>query len=63
MTDEILGWKPPVIYDMGADQTRIATQEDIDRLVKQVAVLGQFFRDMQTQSRLVRTSLGVPDNA
>lgn len=36
---DINGWVPPVIYDINTDQTRIATQEDIDRM--QWAV-GQF---------------------
>lgn len=33
MSEEIQGWKPPVIYDVSEGKTRIATQADIDRLV------------------------------
>lgn len=33
MSEEINGWKPPVIHDLGNDRTRIVTQEDVDQLV------------------------------
>lgn len=33
MSEEIQGWKPPLIYDVNEGKTRVATQEDIDRLV------------------------------
>ena len=32
MSETINGWAPPVIYDIVAEEKRIATQEDIDRL-------------------------------
>lgn len=32
MSDEINGWKPPVIYDIYTDSHRIATQHDIDEM-------------------------------
>lgn len=32
MTESIQGWKPPVIYDVSIDATRIATQGDINAL-------------------------------
>lgn len=43
MSEEILGWKPPVIYDSVNNSTRIATQEDVDRL--------QLFNDSLCQFR------------
>lgn len=35
----INGWTPPVIYDIANDSSRVATQEDVDRMQ---AALNQF---------------------
>lgn len=39
MSDEINGWKPPVIYDIHTDTHRIATQQDIDQMTAAINAL------------------------
>lgn len=41
MTDSINGWTPPVVYDFmsGRSQSRIVTQEDVDRWNEQISAL------------------------
>lgn len=34
LDEQIAGWKPPTIYDVGRDEKRIATQDDVDRLMR-----------------------------
>lgn len=34
---------PPVIYDMGSDEPRAATQDDFDQMHRAIAILGSFF--------------------
>lgn len=53
MSEEIQGWKPPVIYDPVDGKTRIVTQADVDRLVlierayrRAAMVVHETFRDL-----------------
>ena len=34
MTETLNGWQPPLIYDIAIGEKRIATQEDVDRLME-----------------------------
>lgn len=42
-TPSINGWKPPVVYDIAEDMSRIATQDDIDKMVRQIRLLTECF--------------------
>jgi hypothetical protein len=45
MTDSINGWTPPIVYDLGTDTRRIATQADVDDMQRQLLLLGGFYTD------------------
>jgi len=58
MADEINGWKPPLIYDLGRDERRIATQEDVDRLMHVTRILAAFKADVEEALRKTNSALG-----
>ena len=62
MEETILGWRPPTIYDAASGVTRIATQDDVDALVKRVHALGIFWQDVNRAMRQVKLDLGIKDN-
>jgi hypothetical protein len=35
------GWRPPIMYDISTDDWRLATQEDIDRLLQMSRAYGE----------------------
>lgn len=47
-SDEVNGWKPPIIYDYATDKARIATQADIDALQHQVQTLAQMLGSVES---------------
>ena len=53
---EILGWKPPLIYDVAVDRHRIATQEDIDRMQAAIDVLQSFYTTVKREVEVVKTA-------
>ena len=56
-TPSVNGWTPPVLrtdYGLGA---RIATQADLDRLQRQVEVLGTFYAQVSRMAEDVKSRL------
>ncbi len=45
--ETVNGWTPPMIYDVYYDKTRIATQEDVDRLVGISREYNRILREMR----------------
>jgi hypothetical protein len=43
MTETINGWTPPLVYDLGTDTRRVATQDDVDDMQRKLMLLGGFY--------------------
>lgn len=56
-TPAINGWKPPVIYDMGADRYRVATQEDVDSLLAVHKAYGELRRAFNVTDNAVKAEI------
>jgi hypothetical protein len=58
MTDvsSVNGWTPPVVYDIVNDRHRVATQEDIDSLERQIAVFRALFVQVREAVRTVESA-------
>jgi hypothetical protein len=49
MSEEIQGWKPPIFYDITTNETRIATQADLDALT----AIQRAYSDVMTHHRQI----------
>lgn len=53
---EFNGWKPPLVYDVGTDENRIATQADLDRFRLVQTAYGQL-RSLFRQAEAIHEQL------
>ena len=63
VTSAINGWTPPVFREDYGLGTRIATQADVDRLQRQVDVLGTFYAQVSRMAEDVKSRLRSLDDA
>jgi len=57
--ESVNGWTPPVIFDFGTGETRIATQADMDAGMNARRILSEVREHLRQVNRLVEDVLKV----